>query len=149
MWCHQYQTAYPVVFNAPGINGCNACAIAMAQQYAVLKPDCIENIWQHIFGFPGHIIHRAGQIAEIRLSITGPGIGKNTIPGRLDQLPGKIAPQCETAKAFMQHDNCGCLAGSWAETGIFECLAVCRQDGLWTVGPVNLCHDRRYLNLNR
>ena len=84
------------------MNSRYGCAVTVADQDTVCESDGIQNFRKHRHGLTGHIVKRARQRAGIGASIPRAGIGKHATSRFSEELLWKIAPEINTAEAFME-----------------------------------------------
>src|SRR5215204_632599 len=77
----------------------------MAEQKSALEAEGTQHTRQHIARFVMHEGERPRQLDRRRLSVARARIDEDAGAGRRGELVGKIAPQCDAAETFVQHDD--------------------------------------------
>ena len=116
----EHQPAHAMILHRTGIDRRDRSAVAVAEQEAALKADCVEHARQHRAGFLVHERDRARHRSGFRRAVAGARIDEHAGAGGLSDGVGKTSPQADGAKAFVQHDDGRRGVGARADHAVFE-----------------------------
>src|SRR5205823_6863197 len=88
----QHETAYPVILDAAGVNGCDRRAVTVPDQKAAPESRRIDHARQNLAGLVMHERYRPWQFRGRRAPEAGTGIGEHAHAGRRGERLGETSP---------------------------------------------------------